>query len=203
MTLKFTFENTEKYDVYKDIIIMPLFTKELCTELVKVSDYYKDEFKNNISFRNNYEKNKIGWDDLNLSEVSNLAFREYTELYRQHVCPVLEKTFGKNSHSIDGWFSPTIIRYDRVGQATDIHHDVSHITLNVKLNNDYQGCDLYFPRQDFNAKDVPIGHAMIWPGAVTHPHYSTPLESGTKYSFVSWTWPPAWQAEGIENSVRI
>lgn len=185
--------------VHSDIIITPFFSEELCRELVDLSEYYNQNFKQQIYFRNNYENNQIGWEDLYLRDISNLAFIEYTKIYKERICPIIGSVFGKNAFSIDGWFSPSIIRYDTPGQSTDMHHDISHLTLNVKLNDNYEGCDLIFPRQNFSAKDVPVGHAMIWPSAVTHPHYSTPLVNGKKYSFVSWTWPPAWTQEGIQN----
>jgi curved DNA-binding protein CbpA len=90
-------------------------------------------------------------------------------------------------------------KYDQIGQENNLHNDASLVTLNIKLNNDYQGCELLFPRQQFNSKDVPTGYAMIWPSVVSHPHVTTPLTLGRKLSIVSWTWPPEWSKTGIPN----
>ena len=61
------------------------------------------------------------------------------------------------------------------------------VTGSVKLNNDYVGADLLFPRQNISNKDVPVGRAIIFPGQVTHGHECTELKSGIKYSLTMWT----------------
>jgi|TARA_Y100000034_G_scaffold131156_1_gene191300 hypothetical protein len=54
----------------------------------------------------------------------------------------------------------------------------------VKLNNNFEGCETVFPRQEWNTKDLPVGHMVTFPGVITHPHYTTRLASGIKYSLV-------------------
>jgi len=191
-------ESGKTYDVINDIIVTPLWTKEFCADLVNVAKHYSDRFSNDIKFTKESEK-IIGWDDILVEQISPIFFQDFVRHYKQDICPILEKVYTKASSEIHGWFSPYIIRYDRKNQRTDLHHDASSITLNIKLNDDYTGCDLTFPRQQFNAKNIPVGYAMIWPSTVTHPHYSTPLVEGEKYSFVSWSWPPAWDPRGIRN----
>ena len=66
---------------------------------------------------------------------------------------------------------------------------MSKVTLSVKLNNDYTGGEITFPRQNFTNKDIPVGCALFWPGDVTHPHKITPVVSGTKYTVVGFTLP--------------
>jgi predicted 2-oxoglutarate/Fe(II)-dependent dioxygenase YbiX len=68
-----------------------------------------------------------------------------------------------------------------------LHSDLSLVTGSVKLNDDYTGGDLYFPRQKFSNKDVPVGKCILFPGQVTHSHTSKELESGTKFSLTIWT----------------
>lgn len=185
------------YENFKDIIITPFWTEEFCQSLVKVAEIYKNEFSTGIQW-NGDSNRTLGWEDITLESLSPVLFEEFVEQYKRSILPLLSSIFSEPSTDIPGWFSPYIIRYTEKGQYVDLHNDVSTFTLNIKLNNDYQGCDLVFPRQNFNCKDVPIGHAIIWPSTVTHPHMSTPLEHGTKYSIVSWTWPQFWQKEGIE-----
>ena len=68
-----------------------------------------------------------------------------------------------------------------------MHHDDSYITGSIKLNNDYTGAELLFPRQKFSNKDVQVGDLLLFPGEVTHPHKCAPLKSGEKYSLTMWT----------------
>ena len=61
------------------------------------------------------------------------------------------------------------------------------VTGSVKLNDDYEGATLIFPRQDVTNKDIPIGKMIVFPSQVTHGHYVDELQSGTKYSATFWT----------------
>ena len=84
--------------------------------------------------------------------------------------------------------SAFLIKYDLKGQRKlRLHTDASLVTGSVKLNDDYTGGELYFPRQDFSNKDVPVGKCILFPGQVTHSHTSKELLSGTKYSLTMWT----------------
>jgi hypothetical protein len=67
-----------------------------------------------------------------------------------------------------------------------LHHDVAQVSASVKLNDDYVGAELDFPRQDFTNADVPVGSLLVWPSLVTHPHQTQPLVSGVKYGLTIW-----------------
>ena len=69
----------------------------------------------------------------------------------------------------------------------DFHHDDSYISGSIKLNNNYSGGELYFPRQNFANKSISIGDLILWPGQLTHPHGSLALTEGEKYSITIWT----------------
>jgi predicted 2-oxoglutarate/Fe(II)-dependent dioxygenase YbiX len=60
------------------------------------------------------------------------------------------------------------------------------VSASVKLNNDYTGAELQFPRQEFSNADLPVGSLIAWPSLVTHPHLSAPITSGVKYSLTIW-----------------
>jgi len=68
-----------------------------------------------------------------------------------------------------------------------LHNDASMVSGSVKLNDDYQGAELTFPRQHFTNRHIPRGLMLMWPGQVTHPHVCEPLEEGVKYSLTLWT----------------
>jgi len=80
------------------------------------------------------------------------------------------------------------LKYSRETQTgLSLHHDDSYITGSVKLNNNYTGGDLYFPRQKFSSADVPVGSLLLFPGKITHPHKCNQLVGGHKYSLAMWT----------------
>ena len=98
--------------------------------------------------------------------------------------------------NILGFTSPYFVRYGPNDvKNMKLHHDVSLVSMLVKLNDDFTGGDLVFPRQDYNNKDLPVGHALFWPGQVTHPHQVLDVKSGTKFSLTVWTWPVPWTSE--------
>ena len=80
------------------------------------------------------------------------------------------------------------MKYSEDTQKTlGFHTDASLVTGSVKLNDDYEGATLVFPRQNFNNHDIPVGKMILFPGPLTHGHYVEPLKSGTKYSATFWT----------------
>ncbi len=81
-----------------------------------------------------------------------------------------------------------LMKYSEDTQKTlGLHTDASLVTGSVKLNNDYEGATLIFPRQNVTNKDIPIGKMILFPGQVTHGHHVDPLISGTKYSATFWS----------------
>jgi predicted 2-oxoglutarate/Fe(II)-dependent dioxygenase YbiX len=68
-----------------------------------------------------------------------------------------------------------------------LHNDASMITGSVKLNDDYDGATLVFPRQGITNNDIPIGKMIVFPGQVTHGHFVDELKVGTKYSATFWS----------------
>lgn len=165
----------KKYDVVNDIVITPFWKENFCDKMLAMSKFYDDRF-----VQDDYTADLHWW------KVSGFLFADYAFHYKKSVVPFLMRIYDGIHFS--GITSPYVVRH-RVGQSTKLHHDISKVTLSVKLNNDYQGGEIVFPRQKFSNKDIPIGHALFWPGDVTHPHKITPVVSGTKYTIVGFTLP--------------
>ena len=190
--------------IHKDIIITPFYTEKFCDELVKVAKFYDKKFSPYIVYQ--YDKVKshkmtenVPWDTLFFSRISHLLFEHFCSHYKKYLCPVLEKHFFPET--ISGWFSPFIIKYSHHNQYVSLHNDTSLITLNVKLNTDYQGSILEFPRQNWTNERVPKGWCYFWPSRVTHPHRATPLTKGSKYTLASWTHPISWEPHHMGGSI--
>jgi len=69
----------------------------------------------------------------------------------------------------------------------NLHHDMSLVSGSMKLNNDFKGAFLNFPRQNITNLEHDIGSMVLWPASVSHPHECTELKSGTKYSLTLWS----------------
>jgi hypothetical protein len=193
----------KKVKIHNDIITTPFYTEKFCDQLVKLAKLYDKRFSPYIV----YEKSKshqvtknAPWDTLFFSRISHLLFEDFCVHYKKYICPVLEKHFFPET--ISGWFSPFIIKYSHHNQYVSLHNDTSLITLNVKLNTDYQGSILEFPRQNWTNEDIPKGWCYFWPGRVTHPHRATPLTKGSKYTLASWTHPVGWLPGDMGGSIR-
>jgi GR25 family glycosyltransferase involved in LPS biosynthesis len=108
----------------------------------------------------------------------------------EYVKTVMYKTvkFVYNPLDLKGLKDCFIMRYTMDTQRSlGLHHDTSLVTGSVKLNTGYSGGILQFPRSGMTNENIPLGHMMIFPGQVTHPHLCTELTSGVKYSLTLWT----------------
>ena len=168
---------TVDYEVLDDDIIMiDYLTPSMCDALIELSE------------ANGGYKGLEG-DDVPAQEIrlSVLGVRDVTAAHWwDYVAPVMGKHWKFCSYR--GLRDAFIIKYTMEGQKElRLHTDISLVTGSVKLNDDYEGGELYFPRQNFSNKDVPVGKCILFPGQVTHPHTSKELKSGTKWSLTMWS----------------
>jgi len=72
-----------------------------------------------------------------------------------------------------------------------LHCDFSNFTFSCGLveDTDFEGGELIFPRQDFKIK-LKKGQMAIFPGGLTHPHYTTNITMGQRIQFVGQTLAP-------------
>lgn len=196
--------NCGEYENINDILVTPFFTKEFCNTLCEVSKKLDNKFS---FWQQNHtthsHEGDLYFNQLYFSDISHFLFVDFTKHYSKHILPIIAKEWPVTT--IDGWYSPFLVKYDSSNKDTlHLHNDISLITLVVKLNDDYEGGHLEFPRQGYSGKDLPVGYAQIWPSAVTHPHRVTPVTSGMRYSMTSWTWPYSWNDPmGIEYDEKI
>ena len=190
-------------EIEKDIIITPFYTEAYCDALVDLAKFYDDKFEQYIRYmsRSGDSSNNSPWNTLFFSRISQLLFEDFCCHYKKYLVPAIEKNFEKGLSPINGWFSPFIIKYDQPEQMVNLHNDHSLFTMNVKLNTDFKGSELVFPRQGWSNKDIPKGWCFLWPSDVTHPHQSKPLISGVKYTLASWTHPCIWNPNDNGGSI--
>lgn len=86
-----------------------------------------------------------------------------------------------------------LIKYSVEGQKNlPLHNDHSLVSGSIKLNNEYVGGALWFPRQNFLNSVCNTGDLIFWPAQVTHPHECLDLLFGVKYSLTIWTKRSPW-----------
>jgi hypothetical protein len=177
--------------VSNDMYITPFWKESFCKDLV---DYFN---KNSYVFTN---KNSDGYgtSEASVSYISNIFTLNILKQHYEKILLQMFKTYvNLNSN---GYFVPYFLRYnhkDDTVNSLKLHNDLSGISSLLKINNDFKGGETVFPRQNIDTKDMPIGHILVWPGQVTHPHKVNPVTDGIKYSLSIVTLPVAWANQNV------
>ena len=65
------------------------------------------------------------------------------------------------------------------------HHDSSAYTVNLCLNNSFEGGGCRFIRQNKTVNNKDVGSLIIHPGRITHYHEGLAITAGERYILVS------------------
>ena len=172
----FNYIPTKKYDILSDdILLIDFMSKDMCENMISLAE--------EKTFRI-MEGDRVPSQDLRLKE-----FDQWEKL-KKHWNTIIYEIVYEYWHPCHMWGlrDAFIIKYEMDKQRElRVHNDASLVTGSVKLNDDYTGGLLEFPRQKFTNKDIPVGKCLLFPGQVTHGHTSTELLSGTKYSLTIWS----------------
>ena len=168
---------THKYDkLTDDILLIDYLTPTMCDTMIELSERhggYKPD-----------EGDKVPAQEIRLKELN--LFDSISQHWENHIAPIIDEEFL--NCPCYGMRDAFIIKYDMEGQRElSLHSDASLVTGSVKLNEEYTGGELYFPRQKFSNKDIPVGKCILFPSQVSHPHTSLMLLSGIKWSLTIWT----------------
>ena len=167
---------THNYEVISDdIICIDFMTPYMCDRMIEIADGHKFD---KLSY------DKVPGKELRLTEMG--LWEELEKHWLKTVYDISYK-YWEPCH-IYGLRDAFIIRYSMDTQRSlKRHHDASLVTGSVKLNDEYTGGELQFPRQGITNSDIPVGKCLLFPGQVSHPHLSSELESGVKYSLTIWS----------------
>jgi hypothetical protein len=124
--------------------------------------------------------------ELLLRNISPQIEQSLLQSIVRHLAPILSEKWMVLPALIH---PPFIIRYSADTQTSmRRHHDMhSDVSISINLNDDFEGGGLYFPRQNYCARSLPIGTAIIFPGRVTHLHEALPITGGIRYVLTAWT----------------
>ncbi len=120
-----------------------------------------------------------------LATISPLLYEAVEHDVGRRVWPLLQQAWPLIEYR--GLRDAFVIRYRAGEQETlRLHQDVAQVSATVKLNDDFEGAALTFPRQGYDNAGQPVGSLLAWPSLVTHPHEAAPLTGGVKYGLTIW-----------------
>jgi GR25 family glycosyltransferase involved in LPS biosynthesis len=171
-----TYIPTKNYEVVsQDIILIDFMSKDMCEKMISLAEDKQFHIM---------EGDKVPSQDLRLRELG--LWKSLEEHWMKTVYDIVYQ-YWYPCHMY-GLRDAFIIKYEMDKQRSlRLHNDASLVTGSVKLNDDYEGGLLEFPRYNFTNADVPVGKCLLFPGQVTHGHTSTELQKGTKYSLTIWS----------------
>lgn len=160
----------------RDMLLVDFMTPSMCESMIELADKHGEW--GSLSY------DKFPAMEIRLKKLG--LWEEMQEHWRKVLFPIIEKHwYPMEMYDLRDAF---VMRYSLDTQTSlRLHTDASLVTGSVKLNEDYLGADLYFPRQNISNRDIPIGKCILFPGQVTHGHTCTELKHGVKYSLTMWS----------------
>lgn len=93
----------------------------------------------------------------------------------------MRKIHGATKMHMDGMYDDQLLEGDKICTM-----DLRKLSVIVALNEDYEGGELIFPRQDFKLK-LKAGEAVIFPPYWTHMHLTeSPTNNTFRYTLNGW-----------------
>lgn len=177
----FAIFNPKVEEVANDILCVEFWKPDFCKLIIENAD--------NINQYETRPNDNVPGQELRIDKISKDLYISFCKHWKTVLQPILDEYFLLPAESwFIGWKIPFIIKYEMNKQRyLRPHMDGSLITGTVRMNNDYTGGDLVFPRQKFKNTNVPVGSILLWPSSIQHLHFSDTLLSGTKYTLTAWT----------------
>ena len=166
-----------KYELIGDeMLLIDYMTPSMCDDLIDIAD-------------GDGEWDSLEDDDFPAQEIRLKKLGLWDEMkkhWEESIYPIVHSFWYPTK--MFGIRDAFVLRYSMDTQTQlNLHCDASLVTGSVKLNDNYEGADLVFPRQKFSNKDVPVGKCILFPGQLTHGHECQELISGVKYSLTIWS----------------
>ena len=166
----------EYEEIAPEILVTDFMSADQCKRYIEVSE--------SLGRWGELDGDKFPAQEIRLKEIG--LWDEISEQWAERLSKICEKHWHPEAYL--GLRDAFTMRYSMDTQTElGLHTDASLFTGSVKLNNDYAGAELVFPRQEFSNKDVKVGQCILFPSMVTHGHKVLPLRGGKKYSLTMWT----------------
>ncbi|MEZ5216226.1 MAG: hypothetical protein R2705_23855 [Ilumatobacteraceae bacterium] len=160
-----------------EMVRVPCWTPEFCAALIRAAEA--------VGAFEPQPDDPVPGHEVSLAVISPRLYHVVEQDLGERIWPQLQQHWPQiDYHGLRDAF---VIKY-ALGQQTELrlHHDVAQVSGSIKLNDGYEGGVLDFPRQGVDNTGLAVGELVAWPSLVTHPHESTVLTAGTKYSLTIW-----------------
>ena len=160
----------------KDMIIIDFMTRKMCEDLIASAEAHGGW---EPMFGDKFPAQEIRAKELGI-------FDEIEKHWMEYIAPICDD-YWKPMLTY-GLRDAFVMKYTPETQnKLALHTDASLVTGSIKLNDDYEGGELVYPRQNVSNEYVPVGKCILFPGMVTHGHQCQEVTKGTKYSLTIWT----------------
>lgn len=164
-------------EVGPDLLVLPCWTPTFCATVVRAAEA--------LGAFEPQPDDPVPGHEVSLAVISPRLFEAVQDDFGARLWPQIQSVWPYvDYHGLRDAF---VIRYAPGQQESlRIHHDVAQISGSIKLNDDYDGAELRFPRQQYDNSAQVVGEMLMWPSLVTHPHETGRLLSGIKYALTVW-----------------
>jgi hypothetical protein len=164
-------------EVGPELYVVPFWTPAMCAAVIRAAEA--------VGAFEPQPDDPVPGHEVSLALISPSLFENVQNDLGARIWPQLQTVWPLIDYC--GLRDVFVIKYSLDAQTElRIHHDVAQVSASVKLNDDYDGAELAFPRQNVTNENVPVGSLLVWPSLVTHPHRTEPLRSGVKYGLTVW-----------------
>lgn len=170
-------------EISRDIWKIKIFTKEFCQEIIDISESDDNWSKGGDKYYDNRISNYEPYptQDIHLEKLGLKDMWEHVS--KKYIYPIVENIYDYYAKKINICF---VVKYSMSGQKhLKPHHDSSSFTINLCLNNDFEGGGCNFIRNNFTTTHKDIGSVIIHPGRITHRHQGLPITKGNRYVLIS------------------
>lgn len=173
-------DNLQIDEPIQDVLQFPIVNDIFCKECIEICEKYgKWSGATSEDTRIGYENipsNDIHFTEIKLDEI-------WEDIIKTYIAPVVSYHWGSfKTNRLNIGF---VVKYehDKFYKLVP-HHDSSAYTINISLNDDYEGGEVNFIKKNKTIKNKK-GYALIHPGRITHYHEGLPVTKGKKYICVS------------------
>ena len=174
------------------IEIPDVLDHRFCSDLINNKKYEYNPAEIMMTWEGQPQKYAIPSIDTTIRNCSKASlFEEDDKIVFQAVGTIIHKYIEKLNIDLPGELNDSgydMLKYERGGfyiQHTDDLKDIPRrVSISLLLNDEYEGGEMQF-LGDYKVNGK-IGSAIVFPSNFCYPHEVLPVESGTRYSIVTW-----------------
>lgn len=166
-----------------DLLFINMFSKAFCRDILEraiINDQWSPGGDNHYDERIRNVEN-APTQDIHLNQLGVEKMWEF--VVDRYIHKIMWNVYRYTTRNINIVF---VVKYSMDGQnELKPHHDSSTYTVNLCLNDNFEGGGCEFIHKKRTVVNKNIGQICIHPGKYTHYHKGLPLKSGVRYILVS------------------